>query len=152
MNIVFGTDGSLQARHAIREAARLFPLKDARLFAVAVAALPPVPSDMAPGSLAQVGSSLQTALLEQAEKASLKVLAEARALFQELGLEVTTVERLGDPAEEVVALAHEVQADLIVVGAHSYGPLERFFHGSVSDRVAHRAPGAVLVVHLPPGA
>ena len=54
--------------------------------------------------------------------------------------------------EEVVALAHEVQADLIVVGAHSYGPLERFFHGSVSDRVAHRAPGAVLVVHLPPGA
>ncbi|MDB5098995.1 MAG: UspA protein [Cyanobacteria bacterium RYN_339] len=151
MIIVFGVDGSIQSRHAIREAARLLPLKQARLFAVAVASVPPIPVDVMPGGMGSAGISVQTALLEQAEKASLRVLAEARGLFLELGLEATTVERLGSPAEEVLALAHEVQADLIVVGAHSYGPLERFWRGSVSDQVAHRAPGAVLVVHLPAG-
>jgi nucleotide-binding universal stress UspA family protein len=150
MIIVFGVDDSLQSRHAIREAARLLPLKDASLFAVAVAAVPPIPTDLMPGGMATAGAAVQTALLEQAEKANLRVLAESRALFHELGLEATTVERLGNPAEEVLALAHELHADLIVVGAHTYGPLERFWRDSVSDRVVHRAPGAVMVVHLPP--
>jgi len=150
MIIVFGTDGSLESRHAIREAKRLLPLGEAVLFALAVTSLPTVPADLMPGNLAGTGVAVQTTLLEQAEKASMRVLAETRALFGELGLEVTTVERLGDPAEELVAFAHEVQADLIVVGAHAYGTLERVLHGSVSDRVAHRAPSPVMVVHLPP--
>ena len=51
----------------------------------------------------------------------------------------------GEPAEELVLKAHELGADLIVVGRRSRNPLRRLL-GSVSARVVRRAPCDVLVV------
>jgi nucleotide-binding universal stress UspA family protein len=52
---------------------------------------------------------------------------------------------VGKPAEEIVQLASDLRADLIVVGSHGKNLLERVMLGSVSQAIVHKAPCAVLV-------
>ena len=54
----------------------------------------------------------------------------------------------GEPAEELVEKAKELDADLIVIGRRSRKPL-RAFLGSVSARVVRRTDCDVLVVRWP---
>lgn len=46
----------------------------------------------------------------------------------------------------ILATAHEMYADLIVVGAHAHGRFERLFFGSTADQVVRHAFCPVLVV------
>jgi nucleotide-binding universal stress UspA family protein len=55
----------------------------------------------------------------------------------------------GDPAEEILRLADENGADLIVVGARGLGTVKRLLLGSVSERVLRDARCPVLVVKRP---
>ena len=52
----------------------------------------------------------------------------------------------GKPAEQIVFMAEQWQADLIVVGAHTKTPLERLLLGSVSQSVLEHSPCSVLIV------
>ena len=47
---------------------------------------------------------------------------------------------------EIVALAKELQADLIVMGCRGHRGIRRAIEGSVSDGVIRHAPCPVLVV------
>jgi nucleotide-binding universal stress UspA family protein len=53
--------------------------------------------------------------------------------------------RVGGPAQEIVALAAEVDAHLIVVGTHGRSGWQRFWLGSVAERVLRLAHCPVLV-------
>jgi len=53
---------------------------------------------------------------------------------------------LGQPADEIVRLAADRGASLVVVASHGRGGLARVVLGSVSSRVAARAPCPVLIV------
>jgi nucleotide-binding universal stress UspA family protein len=53
--------------------------------------------------------------------------------------------RVGRADRELVLLAGELKADLLVVGTHGRTGLERMFVGSVAERVLRAAPCAVLV-------
>lgn len=60
-----------------------------------------------------------------------------------------TVERHiveGDPAETIVRVAQETDADCIVIGTHGYGFITRVLLGSVAEKVLRQAQGLVLVV------
>ncbi|HXY42167.1 MAG TPA: universal stress protein [Vicinamibacteria bacterium] len=52
----------------------------------------------------------------------------------------------GDPAEEILAQAARLQADLVVVGTHGRRGFERWALGSVTDRLVRRADRPVLAV------
>ena len=54
--------------------------------------------------------------------------------------------REGDPAKEIVALAEELDADLVVVGNRGAGRLRCLVAGSISEGVVHCASCPVLVV------
>ncbi len=54
--------------------------------------------------------------------------------------------RTGRPDRAIVGLAHELDADLIVVATHPTGRLRRLLGGSTADRVARSAPCPVVVV------
>jgi len=54
--------------------------------------------------------------------------------------------REGWPAEEIIVLAGELDADLVVVGSRRVGRVKRLITGSVSEGVVHRASCPVLVV------
>jgi nucleotide-binding universal stress UspA family protein len=53
--------------------------------------------------------------------------------------------RIGRPAEEILQLASEIGADLILIGTHGHTGLTRMVMGSVAERVVREAGCAVLV-------
>ena len=55
----------------------------------------------------------------------------------------------GDPAAEIVRLAGEAKADLIVMGTHGRGGLGRLLMGSVAEGVMRKAPCPVVTVKAP---
>lgn len=57
------------------------------------------------------------------------------------------VQKIGSPPREIVDLARQVKADLIVVGAEESGALHRILLGSTAAGVIRKAPCPVLVVH-----
>jgi nucleotide-binding universal stress UspA family protein len=52
---------------------------------------------------------------------------------------------MGDPADTVVRVAKEEDADMIVVGSHGRTGLVRLLMGSVAETIVRRAPCPVLV-------
>ena len=54
--------------------------------------------------------------------------------------------RAGDPAKEILQLAIDLAADLIVVGSHQRSGLQRLVLGSVAERVLHDSHCPVLRV------
>lgn len=70
-----------------------------------------------------------------------------RVLFAADAIPVEFADAVGQPAEELCALAQQHSADLIVVGTHEPGFLERLLAGSISQAVARRARCDVLIVH-----
>ncbi|MBI5903316.1 MAG: universal stress protein, partial [Deltaproteobacteria bacterium] len=75
-------------------------------------------------------------------------LLEAEAgKSREYGLKnLQTVLREGDATHEIIALAVEQQADLIVMATHRYSPVGKLFMGSVTDKVSRHAPCPVMWV------
>src|SRR5687767_881938 len=72
-------------------------------------------------------------------------LARWAANAQQEGLTVRTLLRSGGVAhEEIVDAARVEGADLIVIGTHGYGGVDRLLLGSVADRVLRRASCPVL--------
>jgi nucleotide-binding universal stress UspA family protein len=65
------------------------------------------------------------------------------------GLTVRPVLRTGVPHEEIVALASDELAALLVIGTHGRGGVSRALLGSVADRVVRLAPCPVLTVRGP---
>ena len=65
------------------------------------------------------------------------------------GLSARSALRTGVPYEEIVALARDERADLIVIGTHGRGGIDRALLGSVADRVVRLAPCPVLTLREP---
>jgi len=67
------------------------------------------------------------------------------------GLEARACLRRGLADQEIVALARDERADLIVIGTHGRAGMSRMLLGSVTDRVVRLAPCPVLTVREPDG-
>jgi nucleotide-binding universal stress UspA family protein len=55
----------------------------------------------------------------------------------------------GEPIREILRVAREIPADLIVMGTHGRGGLPRLLLGSVAENVLRAAPCPVLMVKMP---
>ena len=73
-------------------------------------------------------------------------LAEAAQEVEDAGVEVRTFARQGEPADAILDVAEEENADLIVVGNKGMTGAKRFLLGSVPNKVSHHAPSSVLIV------
>ena len=67
-------------------------------------------------------------------------------------VEISAESPIGWAKQEIVRVAEQWGADLIVMGSHGYGAWERFLLGSVSTSVVHHAPCSVEIVRCPPEA
>ncbi|RMH36022.1 MAG: universal stress protein [Nitrospirae bacterium] len=56
---------------------------------------------------------------------------------------------VGSPTDMIVRYAEQAPPDLTIVGSHGRRGFSRFLMGSVSHDVAHRVPGAVMIVREP---
>jgi nucleotide-binding universal stress UspA family protein len=61
------------------------------------------------------------------------------------GVEFFVHARIGHPADQILALAREVGADLVFIGSHGLTGVERVLIGSVSERVVREAQCPVMV-------
>lgn len=139
--IVVGTDGSSTADRALDVAGGLALLMGASLYAVAA---------YKPARAAAVvagGSGAQPWFGEEERSDARSILDQAAERFSRASLEVATISRLGDPADVLLAVAEELDADLIVIGNRGLTGVRRYLLGGVADRVAHHAPCSVHIVH-----
>jgi nucleotide-binding universal stress UspA family protein/GNAT superfamily N-acetyltransferase len=74
------------------------------------------------------------------------VLSAATRAARSEGLEPSAYVRRDQPAEALIAVAEEQDADLLVVGDKGVSGASRFLLGSVPHKVSHHAPCSVLIV------
>lgn len=53
------------------------------------------------------------------------------------GVETTLTTRVGEPAEELLRLADDIEADVICLGEWNRSPLDEVLHGSVTRDIVH---------------
>jgi nucleotide-binding universal stress UspA family protein len=73
-------------------------------------------------------------------------LQEAAEIAQEKGVEFETKVLQGKPADEIVAFADTIDADLIVLGSRGHGSIASALIGSVSRDVLHESRRPVSIV------
>ena len=86
---------------------------------------------------------LQTGLQQRAREL---LHDQVRNTRESYGITATAHLAIGQPDQEIVALAEKVGAGLIVVGSRGLGGVSRALMGSVSDSVVRHAHCPVLVV------
>jgi nucleotide-binding universal stress UspA family protein len=55
----------------------------------------------------------------------------------------------GDPKSQIIDIAHEWRADMIVLGSHGRTGINRFLMGSVSQGVVRHAHCSVEIIRAP---
>lgn len=143
-NIVLATDGSAASENATRKAVDLATGSDGVLAAVYV--IDPYPylgfADTNPAGL----HAYLSAARDHAAQAHAKVMQLSGV---ELKVQPVLIENAA-PAEGIVRTALELGADLIVVGSHGRGAVQRFVLGSVAAKVVRQSSIPVLVVPAAP--
>lgn len=139
-HIVVGVDESPPSRHALATAARLGAPTGAAITVVHVRP--------ALGALGFSPSAAAEFDRAEHELDDLVRADAARLLEGYAGLWDVAV-RTGNVAQELLAVADEVDADLVVVGHRGRGALRDAVLGSVASAVVHRSRRSVLVA-VPP--
>ncbi len=135
-SIVVGTDGSATADEAVRQAAQLARALGARVHLVCVY------EARADAGGAGAGESWEAGTREAVDA----TLARSAAVIEAEGVDVDVYPQRGDPADAILDVAEERNADLIVIGNRGRTGAKRFLLGSVPNRISHHAPCAVLII------
>jgi nucleotide-binding universal stress UspA family protein len=139
--ILLATDGSEEAELAALTSVDLADATDCELHVVHVGVVP-IFLKSYPGTL-----GYERRLYEQIEEVSRELLRKQTWRVKVAGGTVAGAHlRMGLVDLEIVALAEELQADLIVMGSRGLGGVRRALMGSVSDSVVRHAHCPVLVV------
>lgn len=123
--IVLATDGSKSSNKALR-----FLMEDIRPENIDIVVVHVMPFLRYP-ELKEAGQVLLDRDAERLVKA---------------GHAVSGTLKLGHPADEIIKVADQHKADLIVAGAKGLGAIARFFLGSVSTKLIQHSTCSVLVV------
>ena len=151
--ILVGYDASEAAERALDRAAELAEALAARVVVVSVSTVPvPAPAHgveptgpmlVAAGEATPFTPESQPDLEELAQRR----LDQARSRLATRSLDVDYLAEVGSPAERLLAVADERDAELIVVGSRDHGIIERLVAQPVEEAVARRAGRDVLIVH-----
>lgn len=139
--IIAATDFSDASSDAWQTACALARLAGSRLHLVHVCADPL----RQPWTVEAVGVDF-TALSAEWQREAEQRLAEFQPTEAIPPSSITRAVLVGTPHQAIVAYAAQVQADLIVLGTHGYGPIKHLLLGSVADRVIRHARCPVLTV------
>ena len=131
--VLHPTDFSEVSRHAIPYAMEFAVKYSAKLILLHVLDLPYSAISMA-----------EEAMREAQEKLHDLIPADKRDR-----LDMETVVLRGAPCEEVIKLAKERSADIIIIGAHGEGGWRHAILGDTAEKVVRKAPCPVLTIRHP---
>ena len=138
--ILVPTDGSEETRRAVEHAIDLAEEHDATIHALYVvnsASFSSLPMESSWESVASMMNKEGEAALDDVEG-----IAEERGV---------TVERAlvdGNPSREIVRYAEDEDCDLVVMGTHGRGGIDRLLLGSVTEKVVRSSSVPVLTVRV----
>lgn len=136
--IVVGTDGSATANRALLTAIDLSQRFEQPLHVVCGYHPKPVQAGGLPAEIVALMSP---------DSWALAVLEEAATRARIRGVHAITHAEVGSGAEAILAVAEEVDADLIVIGNRGIDSKARFVLRNVPSQVVHHAPCSVHVVN-----
>jgi nucleotide-binding universal stress UspA family protein len=137
-NILIAIDGSDASQRALVRAvdeAKIWNAKLHVLYVVETGLFSSLPSDNTVEIMYRV-----------LEKEGTTVLERAKIYAADKGITVTTHIKQGHAGSEVIALADQENADLIVVGSHGKSQADRLLIGSVSTFVVSHSKVTTMVV------
>ena len=139
--VLLATDGSEEANLAARAAAEVAEGTGSELHVVYVE---PLPNFMKDGAGAPAYDRQLYGMIEKEGRETLrKVVWRVKVAG---GIVAEAHLRMGAVADEIVRLADELEADLVVVGSRGLGRITRALVGSVSESVFRQAHRPVMVV------
>lgn len=146
-NILVAVDGSDNAERAVAVAADLAQKYDALLIAVHV-----MRDNARDGSLPELRDYEQLEHVEISERSMLQskadqILSDAEIMVRGTeGVRIETVLREGDAATDILQVAKDRGADLIVMGTRGLGTLTGLLVGSVSQKVCQLSACNCMIV------
>jgi nucleotide-binding universal stress UspA family protein len=140
--ILLATDGSEEAALATQTAVDIADKTGSELHVVLVG-LSAAYVGMGPPEIADIPAPRQQELNEEAQRL---LNAQVEQIKADGGTVVQAHLRIGKSDEQIVALAEEIGAGLIVMGSRGLGGIRRLLMGSVSNSVVRHAHCPVLIV------
>jgi nucleotide-binding universal stress UspA family protein len=135
--ILVALDGSPRAAKVLEAATRLAELAGAKLVLYrAIAVSPDIPRE----ALVETVLRLEDVLIASAQTDLQRIAMQVRPELLE-----QTVTGLATPWDGICRIAKELDVDLIVIGSHGYGGIDRLL-GTVAAKVVNHADRNVLVV------
>jgi nucleotide-binding universal stress UspA family protein len=134
--VAVGTDGSETAQEAVKQAADIARRSGAKLVLLSA-------FQGSRGSPAARGGDVELQWSSNSSARVRTILERTETSLREDGIEAETRSDEGDPAEVLVRLAAECDADLLVIGNKG---MKRRVLGSVPNTVTHKANCSVMVV------
>jgi len=132
-------DGSLEGRLALREGAKLAQVCGARVVLLAV---------VEHSAEVFAGDASTVYIGPDVTDQVRQILDEGAARLDRMGLAHETRLEAGLAAERITSVAHEIGADLVVVGHHKQGAMARWLLGSVTASLSDSLNCSLLVARL----
>lgn len=139
--ILVAYNASTNSTIALREAVSIARVNNAELTVLAI-----VPNAGSFTTVELTGPmDVQGAVQNRVQEA---VEAVSKELLDD-GINVKTNIRQGDPADEIIATAYRMKADLVVVGHSTKGMLARWLQGSIGAKLLTDLPCSLLIAAVP---
>jgi nucleotide-binding universal stress UspA family protein len=137
-NILVPVDGSDNSYRAL-DAALLFSEKlGSNITAVHVMEQVPI---------THIGSEkLLSEFLEAYKKENQDILSKCSEIATQKGLTIKTLLLQGNPASVILDYSKQEKFDLLIMGSRGMGKFKELILGSVSNKIVHHSPCAVLLI------
>lgn len=137
-NILVPVDGSDNSYRAL-DAALLFSEKLGSNITV-VHVMEQVP-------ITHIGSEkLLSEFLEAYKKENQDILSKCSEIATQKGLTIKTLLLQGNPASVILDYSKQEKFDLLIMGSRGMGKFKELILGSVSSKIVHHSPCAVLLI------
>ena len=147
--ILVPVDGSVASQKAAEKAVSIAKLIDGELTFMTVVNLP------TGDKYSYFGMAVENAFIANRKNLLKELIHEENLMLDILiknidttGLKTITKIIAGKPVEEIIKLATEENFDFIVMGKRGFSNIERFFIGSVTQKVIAQAPCPVMVINV----
>lgn len=156
--ILYATDLSKNSAYAFRYAVNSAQKHDAQIHILHVVELPPASAQ--PFLLLYMDKPRMEKLRQETKDELCQKIKTRLDEFarRELQGEEETLSRIrsidvvfGDPAEQILNKAIELNCDIVIMGTHGKGLISHAFLGSVSEKVLHRIRKPVFIIPIPEG-
>jgi len=97
--------------------------------------------------ITHIGSEkLLNEFLQAYKKENQEILSKCSEIATQKGLTINTFLLEGNPASAILDFSKKEKFDLLIVGRRGLGKFKEFILGSISSKIVHHSPSAVLLI------